>query len=190
MLDHLGVVVGRQEGLAVAALGHRQPAHEVRHPRECRPLQLRVLVQEVVDVPRLVADHQVVLALRDGVVEHHEVGDEDLVHPADRLERVEVVAGRLGGEVGGLRRQLGAQRVDALAARLEDGRDGVLGEPVDLQVGPELAQLVRDRGVAHRVAEADRRRDVERASLAGERPRPCPGRLEEIIGLRPPAGTG
>ena len=62
VLDHLGVVVGRQERLALAARGHRQPADEVGHPGERRPLELRVLVQEVVDVPRLVADDEVVLA--------------------------------------------------------------------------------------------------------------------------------
>ena len=117
VLDHLGVVVGGEERLALAARGHRQPADEVGHPGERRPLELRVLVQEVVDVPRLVADHEVVLALLDRVVEHHEVRDEDLVHPPDRLERVEVVLGRLAGDVGRLRRELGAQRVDPLAAR-------------------------------------------------------------------------
>ena len=62
VLDHLGVVVGGQERLALAARRHRQPADEVGHPGERRPLELRVLVQEVVDVPRLVADHEVVLA--------------------------------------------------------------------------------------------------------------------------------
>ena len=168
VLDHLGVVIGGQEGLPVAAVGHRQPADEVGHPGECRPLQLRVLVQEVVDVPRLVADHEVVLALLDRVVEDHEVGDEDLVHPADRLEGVQVVAGRLRGEVGRLRRQLGARRMDPLAARFEDRRHRVLGEPVDLEVGVELPELVRDRRVAHRVAQADGRGDVERAPLPGQ----------------------
>ena len=63
--------------------------------------------------------------------------------------------------------------VDPLAARLEHGRDRVLREPVDLEVGVELAQLVRDRGVALRVAEADRRRDVERALAAGSASRPA-----------------
>ena len=56
--------------------------------------------------------------------------------------------------------------MDPLAARLEHRRHRVLGEPVDLEVGMELAQLVRDRGVALRVAEPDRRGDVERAFAA------------------------
>ena len=34
-----------------AAVGHRQPADEVGHPGERRPLELGVLVQEVVEVP-------------------------------------------------------------------------------------------------------------------------------------------
>ena len=45
-------------------------------------------------------------------------------------------------------------------------RDRVLGEPVDLEVRVQLAQLVRDRGVALRVPEADRRGDVERPLAA------------------------
>ena len=115
VLDHLGVVVGREEGLALAARRHRQPADEVREPGEGRPLELRVLVQEVVDVPRLVADHEVVLAVLDRVVEHHEVRDQDLVHAPDRLEGVEVVVGRLARDVGGLGGELRAQRMDRLA---------------------------------------------------------------------------
>jgi hypothetical protein len=42
----------------------------------------------------------------------------------------------------------------------------MLGQPVDLQIGVQLAELVGDCGVALRVAEPDRRRDVERPSPA------------------------
>ena len=59
LLDHLGVVVGGQGPLARPAVRHRQPAHEVGHPDVGRALELGVLVQEVVDVPGLVADPQV-----------------------------------------------------------------------------------------------------------------------------------
>ena len=52
-------------------------------------------MQEVVDVPGLVADPQVVVLLGHEVVEHHEVRDQDLVHRPDRLEGVQVV---LAGE--------------------------------------------------------------------------------------------
>ena len=62
LLEHLGVVVGGQGRLGVAAVGHREPADEVGHPREGEPLELGVLVQEVVDVPGLVADDEVVVA--------------------------------------------------------------------------------------------------------------------------------
>src|SRR5918994_105181 len=50
----------------------------------------------------------------------------------------------------------------------------MLREPVDLEVRMELAELLGDRDVAPRVTEPDRRRDVERAPLAAERPRPRP----------------
>ena len=50
----------------------------------------------------------------------------------------------------------------------------VLREPVDLEVGMQLAQLVGDGGVALGVAEADRRGDVERALAPRLAPRPAP----------------
>jgi hypothetical protein len=72
--------------LALAALGHWQPADEVGQPHVCGALALRVLVEVVVDLPGLVADPHVVALLLDDVVEEHEVGDEDLVHAAVGLE--------------------------------------------------------------------------------------------------------
>ena len=45
----------------------------------------------------------------------------------------------------------------------QHGRHRLLGEPVDLEPGHLPAQLVRDRDVAPGVAEADRRRDEQRA---------------------------
>ena len=163
VLDHLGVVVGGQVGLVLAAVGHRQPADEVGQPGVAGALLARVLVQVVVELPGLVADPQVVALLARDVVEDHEVVDQDLVHPAPRLEAVQVVLGRLGLDVLRLVRQVLAAGVDALALALEHARDRVLGEPVDLEPVDELAQLARDRDVALGVAEADRRRDVERA---------------------------
>ena len=172
VLDHLGVVVGGQERLVLTAVVHRQPADEVRQPDVRRRLQLRVLVQEVVDLPGLVADPEVVVLLAHEVEEEHEVGDEDLVHPPDRLEGMQVVLGRLALDVRRLVREQRARRVDPLPLRLEHGRHRVLGEPVDLEVGVQLPQLLRDRDVAPRVPEPDRRRDVERAPTPAERPRP------------------
>ena len=143
VLDHLGVVVGGQEGLALAAVGHRQPADEVGQPDVGRALLLGVLVQVVVELPGLVADPQVVLLVAHEVVEDHEVGEQDLVHPPDRLEAVQVVLGRLALDVARLVRQQGARGVDPLAARLEDARHRVLGQPVDLEVRVRAAAARR-----------------------------------------------
>ena len=164
VLDHLGVVVGGEEGLALAAVGHREEADEVGHPRQCSTaLELRVLVPEVVDVPRLVADHEVVVAVLDDLLEHHEVGHEDLVHAAQRLEAVQVVTARFRGHVCRFTRQPPARRVDTLALRFQHSRDRVLGQPVDLEVGASRGQLLGDGDVAPGVAEPDRRREVQRS---------------------------
>ena len=188
VLDHLGVVVGGQEGLAFAAVGHRQPADEVGEPGVGGAFLLGVLVQVVVEFPGLVADPQVVVLFAGEVVEDHEVGEQDLIHPPDGLEGVQVVLGRLGLDVPGLAGQVRAGRVDALAALFQHPGDRMLGEPVDLQVGVQLAQLVRDRRVALGVAEADRRGDVERALAA--RPARAPSAGERPGGRRTRAAAG
>ena len=113
MLDHLRVVVGREERLALAARGHRQHADEVGQPGVGSGLELRVLVQEVVDLPGLVGDPEVETLLGHDIVEDHEVRAEDLVEPAQHLEGVELVLARLGVDVRGLGGELGAGRVDA-----------------------------------------------------------------------------
>ncbi len=56
--------------------------------------------------------------------------------------------------------------MDPLALRFENARNRVLSEPVDLEPVDEAAQLTCDRDVALRVAETDRRRDVQRALAA------------------------
>ncbi len=123
-------------------------------------------MQVVVELPRLVPDPQVVLLRRDQVMEEHEVRQQDLVHPPPCLEAVQVVLGGLGLDMARLVGKPRARRVDPLAARLEHGGHRMLRQPVDLEVGVELAQLVGDRGVALGVAEPDRRGDVERAPSA------------------------
>ena len=187
LLDHLGVVVRGQHGLALAALGHRQPADEVRQPAVRRALQLGVLVQVVVELPRLVSDPEVVLLGAGDVVEDHEVGEQDLVHPPDRLERVQLVTVGLRLDVARLVRQVPAGGMDALARGLEDARDGILREPVDRQPGVEPAELLHDREVAPGVAEADRRGDVERPLRPGDCATPglwllraAPARIREV----------
>ena len=113
-------------------------------------------MQVVVELPRLVADPQVVALVAHDVVEQHEVGGEDLVHATQRVEAVEVVLGGLRLDVARLIGEMGAGGVDALALALKHPGDRVLGQPVDQKVGMQTAQLARDRDVALRVAEPDR----------------------------------
>ncbi len=156
LLDHLAVVVGGHACLSFASGRHRQPPDEVGHPGERCALQLRVLMPEVVGVPCLVADDEVVVPVLDDIVKHMEVGDEDLVHSSPCLEAVQVVLGRLFLDVGRLTGEPRRRRMDTLAAGIEHGGDRVLGEPVDLYVGVQGTQLARDRHVAQSVSEADR----------------------------------
>jgi hypothetical protein len=113
-------------------------------------------VQQGVDVPGLVGDHQVVVLLADDVGEDHEVGDQHLVHPPDRLEGVQVVLAGLLLDVRGLAGQPGRGRVHPLAVVGQHPGDRVLGQPVHLDAGVQLPQLGRDRDVALGVPEADR----------------------------------
>ena len=115
----------------------------------------------MIDVPRLVGDHEVVAARVDSILEEHEVGDQQLVHAPDRLEGMEVVLAGLLLDVPRLAGEAGAERMDALASRFEQPRHRVLRQPVDLQAGMELAQLAGDGDVAPAMAEADRRREIE-----------------------------
>ena len=129
-------------------------------------------MQEVVEVPGLVADPQVVRLVADDVVEHHEVVDEDLVHPPYGLERVQVMLVTLVGDVGRLAGQETRRGMDPLPSRVEHRGHRRLREPVDLQVGVQRAQLSGDGDVPLRMTEADGRRDVERPLRSAQRPRP------------------
>ena len=163
VLDHLGVVVGGEERLALAALGHRQHADEVGQPDVGRGLEPGVLVQEVVDLPGLVGDPEVEALVLHDVVEDHEVRAEDLVEPAQHLEGVELVLAGLGVDVSRLGGELGARGVDALAARLEHRRHRAAGRASRSRGrGGASRNSSRDRDVAPDVAEADRRADQER----------------------------
>ena len=157
VLDHLGVVVGGERCLVFAAGGHGQVADEVGQPCVRRRLQLRVLVQEVVDLPAFVGDPDVEPLLADEVVEDHEVRAEDLVHPSQGLECVQVVVARLAVDVRNLARERRACRMDRLAALPQHGCHRLLREPVDLEAGHLSAQLVGDRDVAPRMPQTDRR---------------------------------
>ena len=133
-LDHLGVVVVGEERFVVAAVWHREEADEVGEPDVRAAFELRVLVPEVIDVPRLVPDDEVVQPLLHDLLEQHEVGNEDLVHAAERLEAMQVVTARLRSDV----RRLGGEpvtcRVNRLARRSQRSRHRVLREPIDLEV--------------------------------------------------------
>ena len=130
-------------------------------------------MQEVVDVPRLVTDPEVVRRLPHHVVEQHVVGAEDLVHPPESVEGVQVVRRGLALPVGGLRGQLSTRGVDHLAVRLQHLGHRGLGQPLDLQVGHPLAQGTGDGEVPQHVAQSDRRADPQGPTLAlsGEEPR-------------------
>ena len=149
-----------------APVGHRQVPDEVGQPCEGGGFQLGVLVQVVVEVPGLVADPEVIRLGGCDVVEHHEVRQQDLVHPPQRLEAVQIMPGGLGLEVGRLTGELGAGRVDPLATMPEHGRDRLLRQPVDLEVRVQGAQLVGDRQVSPDVAKSDRRGHVQRSPAA------------------------
>ena len=175
LLDHLGVVIGGQGLLPRPAVRHRQPAHEVGHPGVGRALELGVLVQEVVDVPGLVADPQIEGLVFGQLGEDHEVADQDLVHRPDRLEGVQVVLGGLVPktlDVPGLAGQEGRGRVDQFGASPQQLGDRVLRQPVHLQAGAEPAQFVGDRQVTAGVPEPDGRGDVEHPFGPVQRPRP------------------
>ena len=124
VVDPLGVEVGGQEAFPRVPSLHRQEADEVAQPHVRRPLLPGVLMQVVVELPCLIADPQVIAILAHDVVEDHEVGGEDLVHAAYRMEGVQVVLGGLRLDVRGLVGQLGAGGVDALALGLQHSGDG------------------------------------------------------------------
>ena len=91
--------------------------------------------------------------------------DDDMVKIAREVpgvEAVEIVLTRLRGDVSGLVGEPATGRVDVLAFGFEHGGDGMLGQPVDLDVGTEPLELMGDGHVAPSMAEPDRRREVER----------------------------
>ena len=95
VVDHLGVVVRSQDASAVPPSGiGSQPTKSVSQQNGAR-FEFGVLVKEAVELPRLVADPQVVGLLLDDVLEDHEIGDQDLVEPTPGPEAVQFVFRRL-----------------------------------------------------------------------------------------------
>ena len=98
---------------------------------------------------------------------------QDLVHPPDRLEAVQVVLGRLASRCAPTRWP--AARSPGGFARPRASSTRVTGCWASQSIsrsGCSLRSSLGDRDVAPRVAEPDRRGDVERALGAGWRPRP------------------
>src|ERR1022692_89196 len=106
LLDHVSVVIGGQSLLRPAAVWHGQPAHKVGEPDVRRALLIGILMQVVVELPGFVANPQVVLVLLGNVTEHHEIGQQYLVHPAPGLEAMQVVVGTLPLKMTGLTGEL------------------------------------------------------------------------------------
>ena len=128
-----------------------------------------MLVPEVVDVPGLVGDHQVIAALVDRVLEDHEVLDQHLVHAPQRLE----------DSAGRARRRSSSMCRVSLASRALSGctrspfasSNRVTGSCASQSTcrSGDSAQLARDGQIAPAVAEADRRGQVERALFPASR---------------------
>ena len=176
VLDHLGVVVGGQERLALAAVGHRQPADEVGQPDVGGPLLLGVLVEVVVELPGLVADPEVVVLSRTRSWNTMKLASRISSMRRSAWKQCRSCSADSHSMWPRLVRQLGARRMDALAACLEHRVTGAV-PPVDLEVRMQPAELVRDGHVAPGVAEADRRGDVAARAWAATRPRgPARGR--------------
>ncbi len=92
----------------------------------------------------------------DEVGEHHEVVDEDFVHAPNRLERMQIVLGRLRVDVIRFAGKESRGRMDLFTPLVEQPRQRRLGKPVHLQPGAQRSQLVGDGKIATRVAKADR----------------------------------
>ena len=111
MVNHLGVVIGREIGFPKAVLRNRHPADKIGEPRDGRLFQFRRFMPVVIDVPRFVSDHEVILLYLQHLLKNHEVFDQDFVHAADRLERIQVVFSGIFFDVGAFVGQKPAGRV-------------------------------------------------------------------------------
>src|ERR1700733_7050080 len=119
MLDHLGIVITGQEGLALAARRHRQKADEIGEPGQRSFLQFRMFMPEMIDVPGFVSDDEIVVAVLDGVLENHEVRDQHFVHSSQRLEGVQIMFARFQYDVPGWAGEPGTERMDIFAVRFQ-----------------------------------------------------------------------
>ena len=125
----------------------------------------------------------------DDVVEDHEVVDEDLVHPPDGLEGVQVVLGALVLDVRGLVGQPRATPGAPARRRLEHGGDRVLRQPVVL-LRAEVRRRGRrgevERGAGRREDRRQQRRDADRDEPAEEAGAPVDAAV--LVALARPGG--
>ena len=183
VVDVLRVLLPRAPELDRAGLvAHGQHADEVGHEDVGRPLELGVLVQEVVEVPSLVTDPQVVVLPLHDVGERHEVGGHDLVHVPERVEGVQLVVARPALEVRALVEEEPGGGMQALAPRLHHAIGGIGGEEVHRGVGVDRAERAGDGEVALDVAEADRAREPQDAALRGAPARRARGGFRSVGG--------
>jgi hypothetical protein len=93
----------------------------------------------------------------DEILEDHEVVNQDLIHRPNGLEGMKVVLRTLALEVRGFAYEMPDRRVDGLPALVQHLRYWILSEPVNLDLGLFLAELVRDRDISERVTKPYRR---------------------------------
>ena len=168
VVDVLGVLVpGAPELHRALVVPHGQDADEVGEEDVGRALELRVLVQEVVEVPALVPHPEVVVLALHDVREGHEVGRHDLVHVPQRVLGVQLVVAGPRLEVPALVVEQPAGGVQARAPGLHDPVGGGGGQEIDGGVGVDLLQPSRDGEVPLDVAETDRARQPEDPARRG-----------------------
>src|SRR5690349_4878814 len=149
VVDVLRVLLPAADELGGGAVfPHREQADEVGEEGVGGSLEIRVLVEEVVEVPALVADPQIVAVALDHVGQGHEVRGHDLVHVPERVERVQLVIGGPALEVRGLVLEQARGRVHPLPPVPDHAVGGIAGEEVDHHVGVLLAQPPGDREIA------------------------------------------
>src|SRR5215467_12086030 len=149
-----------------AVLPHGEHADEVGEEGVGCPLEIRILVEEVVEIPALVADPEIVALALHHVGEGHEVRREDLVHVPQRVEGVELVIGRPALEVLALVLEEARSGMQPFPPVADDAVGGVGGEEVDDDLGMPLAEPPGDGEIALDVPEPDRAREPEHAPLA------------------------
>jgi hypothetical protein len=72
-------------------------------------------------------------------VKHHEVGQQNLIHPPDRLEAVQIMLCRFALDMAGFVGQEPACWMNMFITGLQDRSHRMLGEPIDLKIRMELA---------------------------------------------------